>query len=336
MFLAGASNYALGRLEAAHWNLQRVLARQPAHIPARQLLAATDQLLDLARSDPVAALDADERLFRVDAAVVPSVDAGDAGVAEEGADPAAAGRLARAGDHTGAARILARLQRALPDDAAVLELAGGLALLAGRPQLAADSFEAALERRPSAALARKLALAQWQAGERAGSEATLEAWLGRAPDDLETRLTLAELYLAANQPAAARRHLVKAVMARPADATVLNNLAWALLEEGQANAARPYAERAVAAAPHEPRAMDTLALVLTELGRLDRAIELLEQASRAETADPAIEAHLAQALARRGHQERAREILRRLLAESPALSERDQAEAEALLQDLGG
>jgi predicted Zn-dependent protease len=82
--------------------------------------------------------------------------------------------------------------------------------------------------------------------------------------------------------------------------------------------------------------MDTLALVLTELGRLDRAIELLEQASRAETADPAIEAHLAQALARRGHQERAREILRRLLAESRALSERDQAEAEALLQDLGG
>jgi Flp pilus assembly protein TadD len=109
-----------------------------------------------------------------------------------------------------------------------------------------------------------------------------------------------------------------------------------LLEEGRARVARPYAERAMDLAPHEPRVMDTLALVLIELGELDRAIELLRRAGWAEDVDPGIEAHLAIALARRGEPEAARDILVRLLAEPGALGERDQADAEALLRELGG
>jgi predicted Zn-dependent protease len=82
--------------------------------------------------------------------------------------------------------------------------------------------------------------------------------------------------------------------------------------------------------------MDTLALVLTELGDLDPAIELLQRAAAAENADPAVRAHLARALAKRGDQDKARELLLRLLAEPAALAKRDQADAEALLLELGG
>jgi Flp pilus assembly protein TadD len=82
--------------------------------------------------------------------------------------------------------------------------------------------------------------------------------------------------------------------------------------------------------------MDTLALVLIDLGELDRASELLQRAAWAEDADPGIEAHLAQALARRGEKEAARKILLRLLADPGTLAERDRAEAEALLRELGG
>ena len=116
----------------------------------------------------------------------------------------------------------------------------------------------------------------------------------------------------------------------------LNNLAWVLLDEGQAAAARPFAERALRLAPDEPSVMDTLACVLTELGELEPAIELLQRAARVESRGPEIEVHLAQALARRGDREEARGILRQLLVDPTALAERERAEAQALLHDLGG
>lgn len=334
MFLLGAGSYALGRLEYAHWNLEKVLARQPDHAPARRLLAATDQQLALsAPKDVDPSLEA-ERLFRVDLATVQSVGPDEDWPGRS--EALEAGRLARAGDHVAAGGILAGLERAAPDSAAVLELQGGLALLAGRPRTAARAFEAAQRKTPGAALARKLALAEWRAGQRATSEATLEAWLRRAPEDLETQLTLADLHLAAGRPAAARRLLTQVVTRNPDEATALNNLAWALLAEGRAAAARPFAERALRLAPHEPSIVDTLALALTGLGELDRAVELLQRAMRTETRGPEIEVHLAQALARRGEEEEARGILRRLLIDPKGLPAPEQAAAESLLRELGG
>ena len=334
MFLLGAGSYALGRLEYAHWNLKKVLARQPDHAPAQRLLAATDQQIALSAPDDVDPLRQDERLFRVDLASVQSTqpDANGAGQTEA----AEAGRLARAGDHGAAERIVAGLASAAPESQAFLELQGGLALLAGRPVAAARAFEAAQLSTPAAVLARKLALAQWRAGQHATSQATLEAWLTRAPDDLVTQLALADLHLAAGRPAAARQLLTRVVTAKPDEVAALNNLAWALLEEGRAAAARPFAERALRLVPHEPSVLDTLALVLTELGELDRAVALLQRATRAETGAPAIEVHLAQALARRGEAEEARGILRRLLVDPKALPKADHAAARVLLRELGG
>ena len=334
MFLLGAGSYALGRLEYARANLAKVLARQPDHAPARQLLAATDQQLALAKQNRVDPARAGERLFRVDLAAVQSVapDQNPAG-ATEAAD---AGRLARAGDHDAAAKILAELEGAAPDSPVLLELRGGLALLAGRASAAARAFEAAHHAAPAGVLARKLAFAQWQAGQRATSQATLEAWLTRSPGDLETQLTLADLHLAAGRTAAARQLLTRVIAARPDEVAALNNLAWVLLDEGQAAAARPFAERALRLAPDEPSVMDTVACVLTELGELEPAIELLQRAARVESRGPEIDVHLAQALARRGDREEARGILRQLLVDPTALAEREQAEAQALLHDLGG
>jgi predicted Zn-dependent protease len=332
-FLVGASSYALSRFEYAQWNLEQVLARQPDHVPAKRLLAATKGHLVLSASDEVDTLLEGERRFRVDLAVVQRVDPED----EDGIDHdelVEAGRLARAGDYAAAAKILDQLERAVPDSPALLELRGGLALFAGRARAAARAFETARRKAPAAALTRKLALAEWQAGEHARSQETLEAWLARSPADLETHLTLADLHLAAGRPAAARHHLSRVVTAKPDDVAALNNLAWALLQEGRAAAARPFAERALRLAPYEPQVMDTVALVLSELDELDRAVALLQRATRAETPTPVIEVHLAQALARRGDEEEARAILRRLLADPGTLPGRERAEAQALLHDL--
>ena len=335
LFLVAASAYALGRFEQAQAYLDKVLAREPEHVPAKRLLAATEGQLVLSRSDDVAALLEGERLFRVDLAVAQSVDSEHQGRIDRGV-VAEAGRLARAGDTGVAAQVLTLLERVAPDSAALLELRGGLALLAGRAGAAARAFEAAHQKAPAAALARKLALAKWQAGEHAGSQETLEAWLVHNPDDFETHLTLADLLLAAGRPEAARQHLTRVVTARPDAVAALNNLAWVLLQEGRAPAARSFAERALRLAPDEPQVMDTLALVLSELNELDRAVALLQRATRADSAGPALEVHLAQALARRGDAEEARAILRRLLADPQALSAQDQVEAQALLQEISG
>ena len=99
-------------------------------------------------------------------------------------EAAEAGRLARAGEHGAAGKILAALERAAPDSKELLELRGGLTLLAARPLAAMRAFGAAQQRTPAAVLARKLALAQWRAGQRAASQVTLEGWLARVPDDL--------------------------------------------------------------------------------------------------------------------------------------------------------
>jgi predicted Zn-dependent protease len=335
LFLVAASAYAQGRFEYAQAYLGKALGREPEHVPAKRLLAATEGQLALSQSDEAdAALEA-ERRFRVDLAVVQSVDPEDlAGV--DLAAIAEAGRLARSGDRGTAEEVLVRLESAAPDNAALLELRGGLALLAGRARMAARAFEAAQQKAPAPALARKLALAKWQAGERAGSQETLEAWLADHPDDLDTRLTLADLHLAAGRPVAAREHLTRVVTARPDAVAALNNLAWALLQEGRAAAARPFAERALRLAPDQPQVMDTLALVLSESNELDRAVALLQRATRADSAEPALEVHLAQALASRGDAEKARAILRRLLADPQALSAQDQLEAQALLKELRG
>ena len=63
---------------------------------------------------------------------------------------------------------------------------------------------------------------------------------------------------------------------------------------------------------------------------------LLQRAARVERRGPEIEVHLAQALARRGDREEARGLLRQLLVDPTALPEREQADAQALLHELGG
>ena len=231
MFLLGAGSYALGRLEYARANFEKVLARQPDHAAARQLLAAAAQQLALAKQNRVDPARAGERLFRVDLAAVQGVASEQNRVGST--EAAEAGRLARAGDHDAAAEILAQLASAAPDSPALLELRGGLALLAGRPSAAVRAFEAARRDTPVGVLARKLAFAQWQAGQRATSQATLEAWLTRSPDDLETQLTLADLHLAAGRTAAARQLLTQVIAAKPYEVAALNNLAWALLDEAR-------------------------------------------------------------------------------------------------------
>ena len=204
MFLLGAGSYALGRLEYARANLEKVLARQPDHAPAQA--AAGRHAIS---SSPWPSGTTSTRRARASAcsgSILPPCRALRRIRTAAGATEAAeAGRLARAGDHDAAAKILAELEGAAPDSPVLLELRGGLALLAGRASAAARAFEAAHQDAPAGVLARKLAFAQWQAGQRATSQATLEAWLTRSPGDLETQLTLADLHLAAGRTAAARR-----------------------------------------------------------------------------------------------------------------------------------
>ena len=306
MFLLGAGSYALGRLEYARANFEKVLARQPIMRP-RSGCSPRPISSSPWPSGTRSTCARRRALFRVDLAAVQGVAPEQNWPARpEGAEAPAS--LARA-ITTAAAEILAELESAAPDSPALLELRGGLALLAGRPSAAAcvrgSSARAAGGRAGAQARVRAVAgrSARHQPGD-ARSLAGPRARRSRDPADL------ADLHLAAGRTAAARQLPDQVIAARPDEVAALNNLAWALLDEGQVAAARPFAERALRLAPDEPSVMDTLACILMELGELEPAIELLQRAARVENRGPEIQVHLAQALARRGDRDEARGILR--------------------------
>jgi tetratricopeptide (TPR) repeat protein len=222
----------------------------------------------------------------------------------------------------------------LPENAGVLDLAGGIALLQGRAEDAVALFQRAVVREPTATALLKLAYAQQRAGNGERSRASLLRWLAGVPDDTDARLVLANKYLAAGDLERARFHYARGILLAPNNVVALNNLAWVSLKMGHPEAALGYAQRAFQLEPDEPRVIDTLGLAQLGSGNAAAAVSALRRAHNRAPESLQIQVHLAQALAERGQAVEAREILRRLLSQGRDFPE--EQDAETLLRELGG
>lgn len=110
------------------------------------------------------------------------------------------------------------------------------------------------------------------------------------------------------------------VASRPADARVLNNLAWLYQEKGDSRALE-FARRAHEAAPEPSHTNDTLGWVLVQNGQADKGLPYLRTAFVRDSRNPDIRYHLAVALSRLGRDGEARRELEevvRLMPESSA------------------
>jgi len=240
--------------------------------------------------------------------------------------------LAAAGEVDQAEAMLASLSEAYPDSAEIPILRGDLALAAGRPEQAESAFRRALELEETNINLTRLALAQIAAGDADRAERTMTDWLERYPEDLRTRMILADLYMAREDYREAAAQYQAVLDDHPDSRLVRNNLAWALVQIGEPERALEHAAAAHRAAPDNPQVLDTYGVALLELGETGRALELLEAAAAGAPEDPAIRFHHARALAAADEPDAAQAILDDLLASDRPFPGRD--EAEALAEEL--
>jgi len=233
-----------------------------------------------------------------------------------------------------AQETVAALKKNRPDDPVVSELVGMIAAGQGRHADAAAAFSQAIALRDSGLDRRRLAEAQQRLGKPDEAAATLTAWLQIHPEDTETRKVLAVILVNSSKFDAAKVQLVQIVQQDPKDAIMQNNLAWTLSRLGQREEALVHAKQAVALDPHSADSLDTLGTILLENGASQEAIDNLQQAHRMAPGRPEIGLHLSQALIATGNTTGARDVLTKLLATKPSF--KDRAEAEKLLQQVGG
>jgi putative PEP-CTERM system TPR-repeat lipoprotein len=240
----------------------------------------------------------------------------------------------RAGRADIAGEMLAELRKTHPDDPALVDLEGAIALASRRPHDAVAAYQRLFAAHPASVNLLKLVRARQAAGLEADAVREVEEWLQKYPNDVLARVTLADLLLALGQFAKAVPLYQEVLGQGPDQVQVLNNLAWALAKAGRASDAVEHAGRAAALAPDNASVLDTYGLVLSEAGRVKEAVANLRLAAQRSPLDPSIQFHLAQALVKDGDAASARDILRLLLGGRGEVAER--AEAERLLKQIDG
>lgn len=235
----------------------------------------------------------------------------------------------REGKRDAATARLGDLKKKHPDDPDVVVLEGDLNMAMGQYQQAADLFAKAATLRDSASVALKTYRAL-QLGKLGNSQAPLERWLGKHPEDQSVRAVLAETYAQSGQPKKAiEQYELLTRMGKP-NATVMNNLAY-LYQETKDLRAEETARKAYELAPGAPAVADTYGWILLQVGKNEASLKILETAAKA-SPDPEIGYHYAAALARSGDHGAAREKLGALLSQSKTFA--SQADARRLLQEL--
>ena len=208
---------------------------------------------------------------------------------------------------------------------------GDLLLRQGNPALAAKAYEHAFTLQKNPTYLVKLHNALTRAGKSTEATPRLIQWLKEHPDDMATRMYLAEVYLATNQnkSAADQYHLV--LRQNPDHVVALNNLAAAYQKQQDPHALE-YAEKAYKLAPENPAILDTLGWIWVERDHAAKGLPYLEKAATLAPGVGDIRYHLAAGLARSGDKARARKELEQLLSTGKPFSSIE--DARTLLKQL--
>lgn len=218
----------------------------------------------------------------------------------------------RNGNVTRALEIANRLQRQHPASPAGAALEAETLMSHKRYKEAAQAYAKAMHIASSNLLAAKLHEAQVLDGKGAEADAQLLQWLKEHPNDVQTRVYLAQSYLTRNLQKEAAGQYEAILRLRPNQSLALNNLATIYQRLGDARAL-DMAQRAFRLVPDSASTMDTLGWILAQQGKLQEGLELLEKAHAQAPRNPEIWFHYAQALAKSGNKDKARAELRALL-----------------------
>jgi tetratricopeptide (TPR) repeat protein len=241
--------------------------------------------------------------------------------------------LARDGQIAEAQRQLEILEGNTPGSWTLAYLSGLLATADGRPGDAKGFLEKAFEAHPTRQTMLALAHTEEQTGRMDESVAIREEWLAANPDDLGSRLALADTYLKLKRIPEAMSQYERVLEQDKDNPLALNNLAW-YQKESAPQQALEFAERAYALAPDQVPVADTLAAIFIALERFQDAERVLSAALDANPASSALKYRSALLSSRTGKKVEAARRLEELLAEGTDFPEREQV--SQLLKELRG
>jgi putative PEP-CTERM system TPR-repeat lipoprotein len=196
---------------------------------------------------------------------------------------------------------------------------------------AVNAYERAFALAKDGGFVIKIHQAMRLAGDESGADARVVDWLKGQPNDLATRIYLADSLAARKHFKAAIEHYDLALQKSPNNPLILNNLATAYSETNDGRALAT-AERASKFAPANPAIKDTLGWILVREGKAARAVELLKQATDAVQNSAEIRYHYAVALAKTGDKAKAKQEIDKAFKLDKQFP--SKADAEALRNKL--
>ncbi|RPI44205.1 MAG: PEP-CTERM system TPR-repeat protein PrsT [Betaproteobacteria bacterium] len=237
----------------------------------------------------------------------------------------------RAGNTAVALGLAEDLIRQLPKSSIGYSVKGDVLVHSRRFAEAIPVFEAAFARQRASVFVLKLHQAEALAGRIERGEKVVEDWLRESPNDLTTRLFVADYSLSVKRYQVARRHYEALVAAMPKNQQVLNNLAI-VYDELKDPRALEFADRAYHLNTRNPYVADTYGWMLVRLGRPERGRDILREAIKVAPSIPDLRYHHAVALAKSGQRKEARGELERAFSLPGKVTQ--EADAKALLEQL--
>ena len=220
-----------------------------------------------------------------------------------------AARLAfNIGEITNARRILQEAKQQHPDSPRPYLVEASYFQQQNEFRQAADLYELALNKEPSAATKAAYAQALQQAGRIDDALASLESAVEEHPDTPRLLLNLAMMQQSAGKPDSAQANYERLLELSPNNALVLNNLAWLYYEKGN-DKALDLAKRAYEINSENAAIADTYGWILFKAGNHEESIPVLEKAHLLQPDSEEIGLHLAEAYRASGRNSEAQKIL---------------------------
>jgi putative PEP-CTERM system TPR-repeat lipoprotein len=178
----------------------------------------------------------------------------------------------------------------------------------GEYQQAADFYQLAMDKQPSAGVMNAYAEVLQKAGKEAEALSLLESGIEAFPGDQQLRLRLALLQQTQGDQGKAKANYEALLDSMPENTLVLNNLAWLYHQTGDERAIA-MAQKAYNLAPTNAAIADTYGWIMLKAGNHQESLPILEKAHQLQPDSEEIALHLAEAYRAVGKNADAQRIL---------------------------
>ena len=213
-----------------------------------------------------------------------------------------------AGNNDNARSILQEAKLQHPDSPSPYLLEARYFESQGEYQQAAEFYQLAMDKQPSAGLMNAYAEILQKAGKEGEALALLESGIDTYPDSVQLRLRLALLQQSEGENEKAKANYEQVLDSMPENTVVLNNLAWLYHETGDERAVT-IARKAYDLAPQNAAIADTYGWIMLKAGNHEESLPILEKAHQLQPESEEIALHLAEAYRAAGKNADAQRIL---------------------------